>query len=52
MVAKISQLYRRNLTWWVVKTHIPIVDFTAPAFSQVSMNSLVRAWFEEEVPRG
>jgi len=51
MVAKISELYRRDLTW-AVRTCYSIVDFTAPAFSLVSMDSLVKAWFEEEVPRG
>jgi hypothetical protein len=51
MVAKISKLYRRNLTW-AVKTCISIVDFTAPAFGLVSMDSFVKAWFKEEVPRG
>src|SRR6476646_6825594 len=34
MVAKISKLYCRNLTW-AVKTCISIVDFTAPAFGLV-----------------
>ena len=51
MVEKISKLYRRNLAWGV-KTCISIVDFTAPAFGLVSMDSVVKAWFEEEVPRG
>jgi len=51
MVAKISKLYRRNLTW-AVKTCILFVDFTAPASGPVSMDSFVKAWFEEEVPQG
>jgi len=48
MVAKISELYRRNLIA-AVRTCNAIVDFTAPAFGLVSMNSRVKA---EEVPRG